>query len=87
MAPTTFQTPLHITHIGTAMAIIEIDGLTIQTDPYFSPAGTKWAAAAAVGVFLSSSYQPPLTPQDLPPVDLVLLSHEDHRDNLDDLGR
>ncbi len=87
MGPTTFQTPLRITHVGTATAVIKLEGLTILTDPYFSPAGTKWQAAAVPGVVLSSSYQPALSPQDLPPIDLVLLSHEDHEDNLDDLGR
>ncbi|KPI41774.1 uncharacterized protein AB675_8998 [Cyphellophora attinorum] len=76
---------ISITYIGTATAIIYLDHLTILTDPYFSPPGTSWTGAS--GTTLTSTYQPALELKDLPPIDLVLLSHEDHKDNLDDLGR
>lgn len=75
----------HITYIGTATALIELPGLTILTDPYFSPQGTVWTGAS--GAKLCSNYQPSKLISELPPLDLVLLSHEDHKDNLDDLGR
>ena len=85
MAQPGFKSSLHITHIGTAAAVIELEDLTILTDPYFSPEGTVWTGAS--GAKLISSYRPALGLPDLPPIDLVLLSHEDHKDNLDDLGR
>lgn len=85
MAITNLNSSVRVTHVGTATAIIELDNLTILTDPYFSPEGTEWIGKS--GAKLVNSYQPPLGLEDLPPIDLILLSHEDHKDNLDDLGR
>lgn len=73
-----------MTHIGTATAILDIDGITFLTDPVFSPAGTEFDVIVTV---LKVSDSPALKIDDLPPIDAVLLSHEDHPDNLDDLGR
>jgi L-ascorbate metabolism protein UlaG (beta-lactamase superfamily) len=84
MSPSNFKSTLNITHIGTATAILEIDGVNLLTDPFFSPAGTEWDLGIAV---LKNSDTPALGLQDLPPIDAVLLSHEDHPDNLDELGR
>ncbi|KAJ5748361.1 uncharacterized protein N7511_010057 [Penicillium nucicola] len=84
MAPSNFNSNISITHIGTATAIIEIDGVKLLTDPFFSPAGTEFESP--VGVF-KVGHNPALGIKDLPPIDAVLLSHEDHTDNLDDLGR
>ncbi|KAL4983714.1 hypothetical protein BDW68DRAFT_191081 [Aspergillus falconensis] len=61
MAPT-----LNVTHIGTATAILEINGAR---------------------VVLEVTADPALRLDQLPVIDAVLLSHEDHPDNLDDLGR
>lgn len=79
MAPT-----LKVTHIGTATAILEINGVTFLTDPFFSPAGTTFETDI---VPLEVSTDPALRLDQLPVIDAVLLSHEDHPDNLDDLGR
>lgn len=79
MAPT-----LKITHIGTATAILEINGVNFLTDPFFSPAGTSWDRGSLV---LQVSDDPALRLDQLPVIDAVLLSHEDHPDNLDELGR
>ncbi|KAI8628372.1 Metallo-hydrolase/oxidoreductase [Xylariaceae sp. FL1651] len=84
MAPSTFQSSVTVTHIGTATAILSIDGLNILTDPYFSPDGTVWDRGVYV---LTNHYTPALSLSELPPIDAVLLSHEDHPDNLDELGR
>jgi L-ascorbate metabolism protein UlaG (beta-lactamase superfamily) len=85
MAPAVrFDAPLSITHIGTATAIIHVDGVNLLTDPVFSPAGTEWDLGIAV---LKLADTPAMTLADLPPIDAVLLSHEDHPDNLDELGR
>ncbi|KAK4189033.1 mitochondrial N-acyl-phosphatidylethanolamine-hydrolyzing phospholipase D [Podospora australis] len=87
MAPSApnFGTPLSITHIGTATALIHVgDDVTFITDPVFSPAGTEWDVGVTV---LKLNTTPALGLADVPPIDAVLLSHEDHADNLDELGR
>jgi len=84
MASSTFKSKVQLTHIGTATAILSIDGINFLTDPYFSPDGTAWDLGILT---LTSHYTPALSVADLPPIDAVLLSHEDHPDNLDELGR
>ncbi|KAK3902461.1 beta-lactamase superfamily domain-containing protein [Staphylotrichum tortipilum] len=85
MAPqVSFGAPLALTHIGTATAIIHVDGVNLLTDPFFSPAGTSWDMGIVV---LKIDRTPAMGLADLPPIDAVLLSHEDHPDNLDEPGR
>ncbi|KAL2844958.1 putative Zn-dependent hydrolases of the beta-lactamase protein [Aspergillus pseudodeflectus] len=79
-----FKSSLTITHIGTATAIIDIGGIKFLTDPFFSPAGNEWDLGI---VLLKNSVTPAVAIESLPPIDAVLLSHEDHPDNLDELGR
>ncbi|KAK0455610.1 putative Zn-dependent hydrolases of the beta-lactamase protein [Desarmillaria tabescens] len=79
-----FKSSLNITHIGTVTAIFEIDGVNLLTDPFFSPAGTEWDVSVVV---IKNSDTPALGLHDLPPIEGVFLSHEDHPDNLDELGR
>lgn len=74
-----------ITHIGTATAILEIDGINFLTDPFFSPAGTTWDMGG--GNVLKNTEDPAMKLEDLPHIEAILLSHEDHPDNLDELGR
>lgn len=76
---------LDITHIGTATAILDIDGVNLLTDPFFSPGGSSWPVTETVNLEVSDD--PALRLDQLPVIDAVLLSHEDHIDNLDDLGR
>ncbi|KAF6837673.1 Zn-dependent hydrolase of the beta-lactamase [Colletotrichum musicola] len=80
----TFQSSLAITHITTAAAVLDIDGVTFLTDPVFSPAGTEWDIGISV---LKNTSGPALSLAQLPVIDAVLLSHEDHPDNLDEPGR
>ncbi|KAK7535786.1 putative Zn-dependent hydrolase of the beta-lactamase protein [Phyllosticta citribraziliensis] len=75
---------LNITHIGTATAILEIDGVNFLTDPFFSPAGSAFDLGF---ITLKVDEDPGLGLDKLPPIDAVLRSHEDHVDNLDELGR
>jgi L-ascorbate metabolism protein UlaG (beta-lactamase superfamily) len=85
MTPTTnFNSTISITHIGTATSIINIDGVRFLTDPVFGPAGTY---ESIPGIPLTSTISPALTLDQLPVIDCVLLSHEDHDDNLDTEGR
>lgn len=55
------------------------------TDPFFSPAGTSWSKTDDFA--LTVDQDPALRLDQLPIIDAVLLSHEDHEDNLDPLGR
>lgn len=87
MTSSNFNSSISITHIGTATAVIEIDGVNFLTDPYFSPAGTEWDLGITVLRQGEQSDGPAIGLQDLPPIDAILLSHEDHPDNLDGLGR
>ncbi|XWW98102.1 hypothetical protein V2A60_006098 [Cordyceps javanica] len=75
---------VNVTFIGTATAILEINGVNFITDPFFSPAGSEWDVGVTV---LKNTSSPALGLADLPAIDAVLLSHEDHPDNLDELGR
>lgn len=94
---------LTITHITTATAILNIDGINFLTDPFFgSIEGSQYDSTevwenADLSIFgldkippaphLVNKQGPALRLHDLPPIDAVLLSHEDHLDNLDPEGR
>lgn len=82
----TFKNKVTITHIGTATAILDIDGITFLTDPFFSPAGSEWLTLEGVDP-LKVHTDPALKLNQIPHIDAVLLSHENHPDNLDKLGR
>ncbi|MER6170304.1 MBL fold metallo-hydrolase [Streptosporangium sp. NPDC001681] len=72
-----------ITVIGGPTALLELGGLRILTDPTFDPPGDH-----PVGpLTLTKTIGPALSPADVGRVDLVLLSHDQHPDNLDRLGR
>ncbi|KAI9272824.1 beta-lactamase superfamily domain-containing protein [Phascolomyces articulosus] len=81
---TTFESPLSVTYIGTATVLIEIDGINLLTDPVFRDAGAEYDLGVVV---LKSTQGPAIKLNELPPIDAVLLSHEDHPDNLDESGR
>ncbi|WBW70835.1 Zn-dependent hydrolases of the beta-lactamase [Schizosaccharomyces osmophilus] len=91
MPSTNFLSNVSITHLTTATAIFSIDHVNFLTDPVFSPAGTKLNYESNIlkdgSAILQNSIDPALGLESLPPIDAVLLSHEDHADNLDDLGR
>ncbi|MEV6981544.1 MBL fold metallo-hydrolase [Sphaerisporangium sp. NPDC051017] len=72
-----------ITVIGGPTALLELGGLRILTDPTFDPPGDH-----PVGpLTLTKTIGPALSSADIGRVDLVLLSHDQHPDNLDKLGR
>jgi L-ascorbate metabolism protein UlaG (beta-lactamase superfamily) len=69
-----------VSYVGGPTAILHYAGLTIVTDPTFDPPG---AYAEPGGTTLVKTVGPAIQRTALPPVDLVLLSHHAHRDNLD----
>ncbi|MFF5975454.1 MBL fold metallo-hydrolase [Streptomyces sp. NPDC012769] len=81
--PTAGGLPVTATYIGTATVLLRIGELTILTDPAFDAAPADYPAARP----LHRTAGPALTADRLPPIDLVLLSHDQHADNLDRTGR
>ncbi|MBG6108318.1 MBL fold metallo-hydrolase [Frigoribacterium sp. CG_9.8] len=69
-----------ITFIGGPTALLEYAGLRIVTDPTFDGPQVYESAAETT---LVKTAGPAIARQDLGPVDLVLLSHHGHKDNVD----
>lgn len=76
---------IRATHVGTATVLLEVGGVTILTDPAFDPAGTLYDAGTPIETERLAAAA--LSVTDLPPIDVVLLSHDEHADNLDLAGR
>jgi L-ascorbate metabolism protein UlaG (beta-lactamase superfamily) len=75
---------LRLTYIGGPTALLALGGLRLLTDPTFDAAGSEYPTPAYV---LRKTGGPAIPPGSLGPVDLVLLSHDHHADNLDVTGR
>lgn len=69
-----------LTLVGGPTAVLEYAGLRWLTDPSLSPPG-EYAGG------LVKTTGPAIEPEALGPIDVVLLSHEHHSDNLDPAGR
>jgi L-ascorbate metabolism protein UlaG (beta-lactamase superfamily) len=72
-----------ITLIGGPTALIEIDGFRLLTDPTFDAPGPH----PLPHVTLTKTSGPALGADAIEPIDAVLLSHDQHADNLDTSGR
>lgn len=75
------QFPVRV--LGGPTALFEYGGLRFLTDPTFDGPGDY----AAPGATLTKTAPSTAAPGDLGPVDVVLLSHDEHPDNLDNAGR
>jgi L-ascorbate metabolism protein UlaG (beta-lactamase superfamily) len=76
---------VRLTHIGGPTLLIEVAGWRVLTDPTFDPPGRRYSFGW--GTSSRKVAGPALQPADLPAVDVVLLTHDHHADNLDDAGR
>ncbi|GAA1953749.1 MBL fold metallo-hydrolase [Microbacterium deminutum] len=76
---------MRITRIGGPTALIEWEGWRILTDPTFDPPGRTYSFA--LGTSSRKTTGPAVSLDEVGDVDLVLLSHHQHADNLDDAGR
>ena len=70
--------------LGGPTAILEIGGLRILTDPTFDAPREYVMAPDRI---LAKTAPTALRPGEVGPVDAVLLSHDQHKDNLDEAGR
>src|SRR5438552_756696 len=74
---------LKLTHIGGPTCLIEVGGFRLLTDPTFDEPGEY----ASPRVTLKKTRGPALSIAEIGPIDAVLLSHDQHADNLDNAGR
>jgi L-ascorbate metabolism protein UlaG (beta-lactamase superfamily) len=72
-----------LTLIDGPTLLIELGGLRILTDPTFDEPQAYTTGATTVEKF----HSPPVPAESLLPIDAVLLSHDQHKDNLDISGR
>ena len=71
-------------HVGGPTLVLDLAGLRVVTDPTFDPPGQHPIGDGRVLVKLAG---PAVSTASLGAVDLVLLSHDQHPDNLDTAGR
>jgi L-ascorbate metabolism protein UlaG (beta-lactamase superfamily) len=75
---------IRVTYFDTAMVLIEVSGVRLLSDPVLDSAGS----AFDYGLYRLEKTSPvSVTPEQLGRIDAVLLSHEQHGDNLDRAGR
>jgi L-ascorbate metabolism protein UlaG (beta-lactamase superfamily) len=72
-----------IQYVGGPTAIIEVAGLRFLTDPTFAAPGPYQSGS----VVLEKTASPALSADHIGRIDAVLLSHDQHADNLDPAGR
>ncbi|KAF4827404.1 hypothetical protein CGCSCA4_v015025 [Colletotrichum siamense] len=92
MLPPNSKSTVRVTHITTATVILEIDGVSFITDPVVDNAPTEYEITyptplGTPRLFAKFETGPALGLHQLPIIDAVLLSHEDHTDILNDEGR
>ncbi len=75
---------LRLTHIGGPTVLIELGSLRLLTDPTFEAEGYQYLAGSQT---IRKVASPRLAASALVPLDAVLLSHDQHGDNLDPAGR
>lgn len=74
---------LNVRYLGGPTAILEIGGVRLLTDPTFDPPGDHPVGDRA----LTKTIGAVVGQDEVGPVDAVLLSHDQHPDNLDKAGR
>jgi L-ascorbate metabolism protein UlaG (beta-lactamase superfamily) len=79
------QMKCRMTHIGTATLLLEIGPIRLLTDPVFDPPGGNYHFG--YGTSSKKLTPPAMRPEEIGSVDAVLLSHDQHEDNLDRSGR
>lgn len=74
---------VRLTHIGGPTLLLEVGGLRLLTDPTFDAPGEYVSGALT----LTKVHGPAIDARAIGTIDAVLLSHDQHADNLDPSGR
>lgn len=83
--PTSLSMLPRLTYLGGPTYLIEIGHFRIISDPGFDPQGTE--RNEGPGHLLTKVMEPPIPVDEIGPIDLALVSHAQHLDNLDNEGR
>lgn len=83
--PTNLSMAPRLTYLGGPTYLLEIGQFRIISDPGFDPQGT--ARNEGPGHLLTKVMAPPIPVDQIGPIDLALVSHAQHLDNLDNEGR
>jgi L-ascorbate metabolism protein UlaG (beta-lactamase superfamily) len=76
---------IRLTHVGGPTVLIEVAGWRLLTDPTFDAPGRRYAFGW--GTSSRKLAGPAIAAADIGALDAVLLSHDQHDDNLDAAGR
>ncbi|MFE6964139.1 MBL fold metallo-hydrolase [Agromyces sp. NPDC057679] len=76
---------MKLTRIGGPTVLVELDGWRLLVDPTFDPAGGRYSFGWGTGSTKTAG--PAIGVDELGPIDVALVSHDHHADNLDDAGR
>ncbi len=79
------MTEVRLTHIGGPTVLLEILGWRLLTDPTFDPPGRRYRFGWGTGS--TKLVGPAIPTEEVGPLDAILLSHDQHGDNLDQAGR
>ncbi len=74
-----------LTHVGGPTLLIEFGGWRLLTDPTFDPPGKTYSFG--LGTSSKKVTGPAIAAGEIEPLDAILLSHDQHEDNLDAAGR
>jgi L-ascorbate metabolism protein UlaG (beta-lactamase superfamily) len=77
------KTAINVIYLGGPTVILEVGGLRVMTDPTLDPSGSQFPVG--LDVFIEKLSEPAI--KDIGKIDYVLLSHDQHGDNLDKAGR
>lgn len=77
------KSDFNVIYLGGPTIILEIGGLRLMTDPTLDPKGASFMIGDKPGYWKTEG--PAIT--EVGHIDAVLLSHDQHHDNLDNLGR
>ena len=83
--PSSLDMPPRLTYLGGPTYLIEIGSFRIISDPGFDPQGTE--RNEGPGHLLTKVMEPPIPVDEIGPIDVALVSHAQHLDNLDNEGR
>jgi L-ascorbate metabolism protein UlaG (beta-lactamase superfamily) len=75
---------IEIAYVGGPTTVLQVGGMTFITDPTFDPAGGEYPSGA---VTLKKLSGPAQSVSDIGEIDVALVSHDQHADNLDKAGK